>query len=369
MNNNLSVALIRAVIHAFYPDSYIAIVEILINDKFLREDDMDLRLSLPSRAIRKILEALRAERLVSVEIADDTSGDRNVKFWYIDYNLAVRVITYRIYLLQSRLNASAASTRSSAVFLCPSYSAGLCHGKYNEHEATRYVDFSDPNRARFLCHECKRREDTCSTFADIETYTLKQVDVGGKEGDLKVLKNKVQTQLSSHSCPTLGQLRPSIFSLLNDINSLTTSTVTSNLPSENMARGVGTRRIRGTGRTVALNRDMSRIIRDGGEDYVYDANSNKKRKDSNFLCAIAEEHRSHDSFSENDDNSDSDSSSSEPDDGLTKEERARLFQLAYKKELERKRQEMLASSSSSNSSEEGEEEEEFESDDDCVWED
>ena len=195
MNDNLSVALIRAVIHAFYPDSYIAIVEILINDKFLREDDMDLRLSLPSRAIRKILEALRAERLVSVEIADDTSGDRNVKFWYIDYNLAVRVITYRIYLLQSRLNASAASTRSSAVFLCPSYSAGLCHGKYNEHEATRYVDFSDPNRARFLCHECKRREDTCSTFADIETYTLKQVDVGGKEGDLKVLKNKVQTQV------------------------------------------------------------------------------------------------------------------------------------------------------------------------------
>ena len=133
--------------------------------------------------------------------------------------------------------------------------------------------------------------------------------------------------------------------------------ITNNSKKRNLEGGVG-----GKGEIGFINDNL-------GEDYVYDANSNKKRKDSNFLCAIAEEHRSHDSFSENDDNSDSDSSSSEPDDGLTKEERARLFQLAYKKELERKRQEMLASSSSSNSSEEGEEEEEFESDDDCVWED
>jgi transcription initiation factor TFIIE subunit alpha len=82
-------ALIMTVARAFYEDSAIFVIDVLIRDKFLRDDqDMGTRLSLPPKQLRKTLQFLQEEHLVKTEQVDDLAegGSQATKFWFIDYN-------------------------------------------------------------------------------------------------------------------------------------------------------------------------------------------------------------------------------------------------------------------------------------------
>ena len=98
-------ALIATVARAFYEDDAVMVVDVLLRDKFLRDDDMSARLSLPAKQLRKTLEGLQSEHLVKFELVDDlsTGGSQATKFWYIDYNHAVNAIRLRLYLLRTKL--------------------------------------------------------------------------------------------------------------------------------------------------------------------------------------------------------------------------------------------------------------------------
>eukprot|EP00560_Eucampia_antarctica_P000049 CAMPEP_0197832862 /NCGR_PEP_ID=MMETSP1437-20131217/16509_1 /TAXON_ID=49252 ORGANISM="Eucampia antarctica, Strain CCMP1452" /NCGR_SAMPLE_ID=MMETSP1437 /ASSEMBLY_ACC=CAM_ASM_001096 /LENGTH=78 /DNA_ID=CAMNT_0043436483 /DNA_START=52 /DNA_END=284 /DNA_ORIENTATION=- len=64
-------ALIKAVARAFYEDDAVCLIDVIIHDKFLRDDDMEKRLSLPAKQMRRTLQFLQEEHLVKFELVDD----------------------------------------------------------------------------------------------------------------------------------------------------------------------------------------------------------------------------------------------------------------------------------------------------------
>lgn len=249
-------ALIATTARAFYDDDIVCLIDVLLRDKFLRDDDMAPRLHLPARQLRRTLQFLEEQLLVKHELVDDLSsgGSQNTKFWYIDYNMAVHVIRLRIHLLQSKLQASELRARSSSLYLCPGYKHQRCNGKYTETDAQRMVDTVT---GRFLCRECVRAYANHPDAPPVEEYTLQLVD---NQVELKSAMDnlrRVNVQFSSKmesSTSGAGEQRPlrqGLFELLQKVRPIRgAEPITSNLPSENIAMGVGSKRLVGTGRTA-----------------------------------------------------------------------------------------------------------------------
>ena len=57
-------ALIANIGRAFYEDAAICLIDVLIRDKFLRDDDMGSRLFLPPKQIRRTLQFLHEVRKI-----------------------------------------------------------------------------------------------------------------------------------------------------------------------------------------------------------------------------------------------------------------------------------------------------------------
>ena len=171
----------------------------------------------------------------------------------ISYNHAVHVIRLRIHLLQKKLSTAEMRARSSSLYLCPGYHTKTCNGRYNETDAQQIVDNES---GLFLCRECVRTYTNHPNPPNKKEYTLKLVD------NQKELKNamdnmrRVKVQLSSKVDMSSQPLRPGIFDLLQKVRSakggVDDEPITSNLPSENISMGIGSKRIAGTGRTAGI---------------------------------------------------------------------------------------------------------------------
>ena len=74
-------ALISTVARAFYSDDCVMLIDVLLRDKYLRDDDMAPRLSLPAKQLRRTLQFLEEEMLVKHELVDDLAmgGSQNTK--------------------------------------------------------------------------------------------------------------------------------------------------------------------------------------------------------------------------------------------------------------------------------------------------
>ena len=243
-------ALIGAVARAFYEDEHILLVDTMIRDKYLRDDDMGPRLSLPAKQLRRSLQFLLEEQIVKFELVDDLreGGSQTTKYWYIDYNHAVNVIRLRVFLLKRKLEQAELRARSSSVYLCPGYKEKRCNGKYTETEAQQIVDTES---GLFLCQECYKANESNPDAIPRDTYTLRLID---NTRDLRLAVDnarRVQVQLSGKM---IGNqvLRPGIYELLQKVRSKGSGPLTSNLPSENIALEIGSKRIAGTGRTAGI---------------------------------------------------------------------------------------------------------------------
>jgi transcription initiation factor IIE alpha subunit len=242
-------ALIATVARAFYDDEAILLIDVLIRDKLLRDDDMAPRLNLPAKKLRATLTFLQEEHLVSSETVDDLAqgGSQATKFYYLDYNRAVHTIRLRLHLLRKSLEEKELRARSSSFYLCPGYSLKRCNGRYTEQEAQQVLD---RNSGLFLCRECAVLYENDPNRPSPDTYTLQLVD---NARDLKLAIDnlrRVTVQLSSKFIGN-DQLRAGIYDLLQKVRSKS-KTITSNLPSENFALGIGSKRLAGTGRTAGI---------------------------------------------------------------------------------------------------------------------
>ena len=243
-------ALIRTVARAFYEDTAIILIDVLLRDKFLRDDaDMGIRLNLPCKQMRETLRFLETEHLVKSQAVDDLAegGSQATKFWYIDYNHAVNVIRLRIYLLQKKLEENERRIRSSSVYLCPGYKTKICNGRYTETEAQQIVDHES---GLFLCPECMEANTANPDPPAKSTYTLELVD------NTKALKSamdnlrRVKVQLNEKMIGNT-QLRAGIYDLIKKVR-MNKGPLSSNLPIENRHMNIGSKRLAGTGRTAGV---------------------------------------------------------------------------------------------------------------------
>ena len=244
-------ALIATVARAFYEDDAVCVIDVLLRDKFLRDDDMMPRLSLPAKQLRRTLQFLLDEHIVKFELVDDLSsgGSQATKYWYIDYNHAVNTIRLRIYLLRKKLETAELRARSSSFYLCPGYKEKRCNGRYTETEAQQVVDRTT---GLFLCQECVNTHAANPDPPPMETYTLQLVD---NTAELKLAVDNMRRVNVQLSAKMIGnhQLRPGIYDLLQKVRGgKGRGPLSSNLPSENILLGIGSKRIAGTGRTAGI---------------------------------------------------------------------------------------------------------------------
>jgi len=242
-------ALISAVARAFYEDDAICLIDVLLRDKYLRDDDMGPRLSLQPKQLRRVLQFLQDEHIVKFEEVDDLAqgGSQQTKFWYIDYNQAVHTIRLRLYLLKQKLEKAELAARTSSYYLCPGYNTKRCNGRYTEEQAQTVVD---PSSGLFLCQECVDAYESSANPPEVSTYTLQLVDNAKDLKDAVDNMRRVHVQLSGKMIGS-SQLRPSIYDLMQKAR-VKGNTLTSNLPSENFSLGIGSKRLAGTGRTAGI---------------------------------------------------------------------------------------------------------------------
>jgi transcription initiation factor IIE alpha subunit len=65
--NSLVEKLVRTIARAFYTDSYVIVLEILIREKYLREEEFAPRLKLPEKDVNKVVRQLESEMLIRYE--------------------------------------------------------------------------------------------------------------------------------------------------------------------------------------------------------------------------------------------------------------------------------------------------------------
>jgi transcription initiation factor TFIIE subunit alpha len=254
-------ALISAVARAFYDDECIVLIDILISQKYLRDDDMGQRLNLPSKKLRSTIQFLQEEHLVRVEEVDDLAqgGSQTTKFYYLDYNRAVHSIRLRLYMLRKQLETDELRARSNSYYLCPGYKDRRCNGRYTEEEAQQTVDTST---GLFVCQECCKIYENDPNPPPLETYTLRLID---NTKDLRIAMDNLRRLSVQLSAKFIGnqQIRPGIYDLLQKVRGgggtgsgskggVPRAPITSNYPSENFALGIGSKRLAGTGRTAGI---------------------------------------------------------------------------------------------------------------------
>ena len=260
-------ALIQTVARAFYDDDAVCLIDVLIRDKFLRDDDMAPRLSLPNKKIRSTLQFLQEEHLVKFELVDDlrSGGSQATKFWYIDIHHAVNVIRYRIYLLKKRLDEAELRARSNSMYICPGYPTKVCNGRYTETEAQQYVN---PETGHFYCRECYRNHMNNPEPPPESSYILQLVD---NAKDLKQAEENIRRVRVQLSAKMIGnfQLRAGIYDLLQNVRGgknvgvgggIKPQVLSSNLPSDNIEKGIGTKRLAGTGRTAGTKAKKNKLL-------------------------------------------------------------------------------------------------------------
>ncbi|KAL3905595.1 MAG: hypothetical protein SGARI_004384 [Bacillariaceae sp.] len=205
-------ALIATVARAFYDDDAVILIDVLIRDKFLRDDDMAPRLQLPAKKLRETLRFLQDEQLVKEELVDDLAqgGSQQTKFWYIDYNHAVHTIRLRLHLLRKDIEQAEMQART-------------------KEEAQQVID---PETGLFLCQECYLNFQNDPVMSEKkEEYTLQLID---NTKDLKLAidnMRRVNVQLSGKMIGS-QQLRAGVYDLLQKVRGKGKDPITSNLPSE-----------------------------------------------------------------------------------------------------------------------------------------
>ena len=222
-SNSLVERLIRTIARAFYTDSFLVVLDTLIQEKYLREEEFAPRLRLPDKDVKKVLAQLESEMLIRSEdmVMDD---GRTAKCYYIDYQLFVNVVRYRIHLMEKKIEAAERSELNEVFFQCPT-----CANRYTSLEAQKLLsaDF------KFICSYCCP-EPSLSRAISQDFFRLIEIDNRSKMNDVQQLEKKFSDQLSE------TEHHEGIFDLLH---ALRDRSLIRNLPSENRLRGIVTSRV------------------------------------------------------------------------------------------------------------------------------
>ena len=198
--NIVAERLIRIVARCFYEDTTIVVIDALIREKYIREEEMGPRLRLKEKDWRKVINKLEEELLVQSEkvLMEDM---RQPSVYYIDYQMFVDIVRYRIYLMRQKVNSATSQEISEVKYKCPTCKkivgvteAMLCRNK----------DY------KFICSVCCPYDDFRTRAAEFD-WTLQSEDNSLRISVADNLKMKVEEAIKAND------LHEGILELLNEL--------------------------------------------------------------------------------------------------------------------------------------------------------
>lgn len=209
--------LIATVARAFYNDTTVVVLDILSREAYLRHEEIAPRLRLAPKDVQKVLNQLEAEWLIRAE--DNLMEDqRNSKCYYIDYQLFVNVVRFRIHCMQQELKVKQTSASQRLQFQCPT-----CESICSELDAQRSVSADH----KFVCSNCCPSENIRGVKAE-KPFTLVQIDTEGKLKEMMSLEKKLNEQMKE------SELHDGIYFILDRLKNIS---LPQNRPSSNMKCG------------------------------------------------------------------------------------------------------------------------------------
>jgi transcription initiation factor IIE alpha subunit len=220
-NSNANVLverLVKTIARAFYNDTVIAVLDNLLREKFIREEEISPRLKLPAKDVRRVIQQLESEMLVKFEdmVMED---NRNSRCYYIDYQLFVNVVRYRVHLMRRGLDMAQKNELNVVYYECPT-----CKRNYSSLEAQRLMsaDF------KFICSDCCPYENFRTAVSE-PSFRLVEVDRGSKLTDVQLYSRKLESQLRAS---------PDHEGIFEILAALRDKQLIHNLPSDNRGRGL-----------------------------------------------------------------------------------------------------------------------------------
>ena len=155
--------LIRTVARAFYSDNYILVLDALIREKYIIDLEIGPRLKLSQREVNKITHQLMDELMVKKEKINS-----QIFCFYIDYQLFVDSVRYRVDLMQKMLKMEEKNELNELFYVCPT-----CDLHYSVVQAASMLctDY------RFACSHCA--VDNFRELPSADHYRLIEVDNKG----------------------------------------------------------------------------------------------------------------------------------------------------------------------------------------------
>jgi transcription initiation factor IIE alpha subunit len=237
--------LISAVARAFYDDDVICIVDVLIRERFLRDDTMSNFLHLPTKRLRKTLQFLKDEHIVQyedIQIISTTANPQKQqkrrkainRFWYIDYHHAVYSIRLRLHGMKNDLEQQLQEARNTCHYVCPGWKMKRCNGHYTEQEL-QYQSI-DSETGLFLCVECHSMYEDNPEGPSKKECALESVDKTSLVKSIEGKLRRLDVQMSPKWIDTTQRLRPGVYDLIQRAKGLCRdgNPIPSNLPSDNI---------------------------------------------------------------------------------------------------------------------------------------
>ena len=210
--------LIKTVSRCFYNDTAVVVLDALVREKFIREEELGPRLRLKEKDWRKVINQLEEELLIQSEkvLMEDM---RQPSVYYIDYQMFVDIVRYRVYLMRKKVNSASSQEIAEVKYKCPTCKkiigmteAMLCKSK----------DY------KFICTVCCPHDDFRQRPAEFD-YTLQSENNTDRISSADNLKSKMDDALKA------SELHEGILDLLSELKDVP---LTRNLPSDNMSMGV-----------------------------------------------------------------------------------------------------------------------------------
>jgi len=130
--------LIQLASRAFYPDECVVILDVLVLEKYLREDEMARRVRMSAKQVRGWLQFLEGQRLVknealAVTTKAETTKQKQIVYWYVDLRHFVEVVRYRSTLLVETARLKAEKPSEAVAYECR-----RCGARYDSLDAVRH---------------------------------------------------------------------------------------------------------------------------------------------------------------------------------------------------------------------------------------
>ncbi|XP_066041066.1 general transcription factor IIE subunit 1-like isoform X1 [Chamaea fasciata] len=160
--------LAKYVVRGFYGVECSLALDALIHYPCVKEDDLLQLLKYERKQLRTVLNTLRADKLVKLQMRAETGPNgkstRN-NYYYINYKVLVDVVKYKLDQVRRKIEADERDSTTRSSFKCPS-----CSSTYTDLEVNRLFDaFTET----FHCTYCNTEvEEDGSAFPKHDARTL-----------------------------------------------------------------------------------------------------------------------------------------------------------------------------------------------------